>query len=54
MSREQNLIDVKLALADKYTRLSHLAGSVPKRKTYARMATKYRRQAEQIRRDSTQ
>jgi hypothetical protein len=27
---------------------------VPKRKTYARMATKYRRQAEQIRRDSTQ
>ena len=54
MTRVQNLINVKLALADKYTRLCNLAGSVPKRKTYARMATKYRRQAEQIQRDSTQ
>jgi hypothetical protein len=51
MTRVQNLIDVKLALADKYTRLGSLAGSTPKRKTYARMATKYRRQAEQLRRD---
>lgn len=44
-------IDVKQALADKYTHLSQIAGSTPKRKTYAHKATKYRRQVEQMRRD---
>ncbi len=51
MHRGKNKIDVKLALAEKYSHLSQIAGSEPKRKTFANKATKYRRQAEQLRRD---
>ncbi|MEX0585237.1 MAG: hypothetical protein WD176_01245 [Pirellulales bacterium] len=53
MERGKTKIDVKLALADKYTHLAQIAGSEPKRKTYCYKATKYRRQAEQMRRDGT-
>ena len=50
MQRGKTLIDVKLALAEKYEHLSQIAGSEPKRKTYSYKATRYRRQAEQLRR----
>jgi hypothetical protein len=51
MERGKTKIDVKLALAEKYAHLSQIANSVPKRRTFAMKATKYRRQAEQMRRD---
>ncbi len=51
MNRDKNLIDVKQALADKYTHLATLAGSEPKKKMFINKATKYRRQVTQMRRD---
>ena len=51
MERGMTKIDIKLALAQKYTHLSQIAGSKPKRKAFSYKATKYRRQAEQMRRD---
>jgi hypothetical protein len=51
MDRGKTKIDVKVALAEKYTHLSQIAGSEPKRKSYSHKATRYRRQAEQMRRD---
>lgn len=51
MERGKTKIDVKLALAEKYTHLARIAGSVPKRKALSYRATKYRRQVEQMRRD---
>jgi len=51
MERGKTKIDVKLALADKYTHLANIAGSAPKKKSFTHKATKYRRQAEQMRRD---
>ena len=52
MSDERTLIDVKQALADKYERLSRIAGSDTKRKQLAYRAVKYQRQVEQLKRDS--
>lgn len=52
MSQERTLIDVKVALAEKYERLSRNANSDPKRHQFATRATRYRRQVEQIKRDS--
>jgi hypothetical protein len=51
MDRGKNKIDVKIALAEKYTHLSNIAGSEPKKKTYIHKAIKYRRQVEQMKRD---
>lgn len=51
MDRSKNIIDVKTTLAEKYEHLSKLAGSKPKRKALATQALKYRRQAEQMKRD---
>ena len=48
---KRTFVDVKNALAAKYERLSRLTSSVPKRSTFAHLATKYRRQAEQAARD---
>ncbi|WP_437229171.1 hypothetical protein SH661x_001292 [Planctomicrobium sp. SH661] len=50
MDRSKTLIDVKLALAAKYDRLSKLSGSRPRQSTLAYQALKYRRQAEQLQR----
>lgn len=51
MDRGKTKIDVKTELARKYEHLAQIAGSEPKRKTFSHKATKYRRQAEQMRRD---
>ena len=48
---KRTFVDVKTALAAKYERLSRLTASVPKKSTFAFMALKYRRQAEQAARD---
>jgi len=48
---KRTFVDVKNALAAKYERLSRLTSSVPKKATFAHLATKYRRQAEQAARD---
>lgn len=48
---KRTFVDVKNALAAKYERLSRLTSSVPKKSTFAHLATKYRRQAEQAARD---
>ena len=40
-----NLMQVKLALADKCDRLAKVTASVPKRKTLKYQAAKFRRQA---------
>lgn len=45
---DNKLMEVKQALADKYTRLFRTASSKVKRRKYANQATAYRRQAEQI------
>ena len=42
------LAETKLALARKYERLAKVAKSLPKQKTYAHRAEKYRRQAEML------
>lgn len=52
MSQERTLIDVKQALAEKYERLSRIAGSDPKRRQFATRARHYRRQLEQLKRES--
>lgn len=52
MSDQRTLIDVKQALADKYERLSRIAGSDPKRKQFAYRSVKYQRQVEQLKRES--
>lgn len=52
VDRSKSVIDVKLALAEKYERLSRLSGSRPRAKTLAGQALKYRRQAEQLSRTS--
>jgi hypothetical protein len=51
MDRGKTKIDVKIALAEKYTHLANIAGSTPKKKTFNHKATKYRRQVEQMKRD---
>ena len=51
MERGKTKIDVKVALAKKYDHLARIAGSEPKRLTFTHKATRYRRQAEQMRRD---
>jgi hypothetical protein len=51
MDRGKTKIDVKQALADKYTHLANIAGSEPKKKTFIHKATRYRRQVEQMKRD---
>ncbi|MBL8851169.1 MAG: hypothetical protein JNG89_15925 [Planctomycetaceae bacterium] len=51
MEHGKTKIDVKVALAKKYTHLANIAGSEPKRKCFNNKATRYRRQAEQMRRD---
>jgi len=48
---KRTFVDVKNALAAKYERLGRLTSSTPKRTTFAFMALKYRRQAEQAARD---
>lgn len=48
---KRTFVDVKTALAEKYERLARLTSSVPRKATYAHLALKYRRQAEQARRD---
>lgn len=48
---KRTFVDVKTALADKYDRLARLTSSVPKKSTFAHLALKYHRQAEQARRD---
>ena len=48
---KRTFVDVKTALAEKYERLSRLTSCTPKRSTFAFMALKYRRQAEQAARD---
>lgn len=48
---KRTFVDVKTALAEKYERLARLTASVPRKATYANQALKYRRQAEQARRD---
>ena len=48
---KRTFVDVKNALAAKYERLGRLTSSTPKRTTFAYMALKYRRQAEQAARD---
>jgi hypothetical protein len=48
---KRTFVDVKNALAAKYERLSRLTSSAPKKSTFAHLATKYRRQAEQAARD---
>jgi hypothetical protein len=52
MSDQRTLIDVKQALADKYERLSRIAGSDTKRKQLAYRSVKYQRQVEQLKRES--
>ncbi|MCA9088121.1 MAG: hypothetical protein KDA90_05725 [Planctomycetaceae bacterium] len=52
MDRSKTKIDVKIALAEKYERLSRLAGSTPKTKQFAFKALRYRRQAEQMEREN--
>lgn len=42
------LVEVKRALARKYQRLAHNAGSKPRRKVLYNRAEKYRRQVEQL------
>ena len=42
---------VKLQLADKYDRLAKASNSRPKRQTLVNRAERYRRQAEEIRRE---
>lgn len=41
----KNLVNVKLALAEKCERLAKVSGSIPKQKTLKRQAAKFRRQA---------
>ena len=48
MSDKQNLLNVKLKLAEKYEHLATIAGSQPKRKQFSHRARGYRRQVEQI------
>jgi len=48
MDASKNIVDVKLALAEKYDRLSKLSNSRPKRRTLAQQSLKYRRQAETL------
>ena len=52
MDKSKTLVDVKIALAEKCERLARISGSRPRRKTLTTQAVKYRRQAEQITRDS--
>lgn len=44
-NEKKNLVEVKLALALKCERLGKVAKSIPKRKTFAMQAGKFRRQA---------
>lgn len=44
-TEKENLVKVKLTLAEKYDRLSKVAKSKPKKATWARQAEKHRRQA---------
>ena len=48
MADNSHKIAVKTALAEKYERLSRIAGSTPKRKTYSLRALRYRRQMQQM------
>jgi len=50
MDKSKTIVDVKIALAEKYERLANLSGSRPKRKTLANQAVKFRRQAAQAQR----
>ena len=52
MSDKQNLLDVKRKLAEKYEHLATIAGSRPKRKQFSNRARNYRRQLEQLSRNS--
>ncbi len=51
MDSSKNIVDVKLALAEKYEHRSRLANSQPKRDSLATQALKYRRQAAQLKQD---
>lgn len=52
MADQQNLIEVKLKLAEKYEHLAAIAGSDAKRKHFSNRARRYRRQVEQLGRTS--
>lgn len=52
MDRTKTKIDIKNALADKCERLALSAGSAAKRTKYNYDATRYRRQAEQMKREA--
>lgn len=52
MDRSKTLVDVKTALAEKYERRAAQTKSSPKRKQFAFKATRYRRQVEQLMRNS--
>lgn len=47
-NNKPHIAEIKLKLAEKYARLSTLAGSVPKRRRFAYMADRYRRQAAEV------
>ncbi len=47
--RHEKLVQVKLALAEKYARLARLARSQPRQRSYLRHADQFRRQAEKLR-----
>lgn len=46
--KQQNLVEVKQALADKYIRLARVAKSEAKKQHYLYRAARYRRQAEHL------
>lgn len=46
--KNEKLIAVKLALAEKYTRLAGLARSKPRQQSYLRHADRFRRQVEKL------